>query len=435
MTDGLLIAAPRSSSGKTVITLALVAALRRRGVAVRTAKSGPDYIDPQFHAAAAGAPSRNLDSFAMHPPLLDAVASRAAQGADLLVIESAMGLFDGAGNTSGRTGAAADIAIRLGLPVVLVLDISGQAQTAAAVARGFAAHDPRLRLAGVVLNRVASKKHLSMAADSIAATGLKILGHLPRDLSLTLPERHLGLVQAAEHPDLGNLLIRLADLAERNFALDTIRSAASPLPEAGNRIAAMAPPGQTIALARDDAFSFCYPHLLDDWRSAGASVEIFSPLADEAPPAGCDICWLPGGYPELHAAKLAANARFLAGLRQFTGRIHGECGGYMVLGKILVDADGVAHEMAGLLSHSTSFARRKMVLGYRQARLLVNLPIGAAGAVIRGHEFHYATLTDPGDDLPIAELFDAAGEALGPAGGRRGKVSGSFFHAIAMEPP
>jgi cobyrinic acid a,c-diamide synthase len=250
-----------------------------------------------------------------------------------------------------------------------------------------------------------------------------------------LPERHLGLVQAAEHPDLGNLLIRLADLAERNFALDTIRSAASPLPEAGNRIAAMAPPGQTIALARDDAFSFCYPHLLDDWRSAGASVEIFSPLADEAPPAGCDICWLPGGYPELHAAKLAANARFLAGLRQFTGRIHGECGGYMVLGKILVDADGVAHEMAGLLSHSTSFARRKMVLGYRQARLLVNLPIGAAGAVIRGHEFHYATLTDPGDDLPIAELFDAAGEALGPAGGRRGKVSGSFFHAIAMEPP
>ncbi len=411
--------------------MALVTALRRRGLNVATAKSGPDYIDPQFHQAASGAPSCNLDSFAMHPALLDSIAARAAGNADLLLIEAAMGLFDGAAASAGRSGAAAELAIHLGVPVLLVLDISGQAQSAAAVARGFATHDPRLKLAGVVLNRVGSPRHRAMAAEAIKAAGIAVLGALPRDGKFLLPERHLGLVQAAEHPGLEDFISRLADL---DLALEAILAAAAPLATAASDVMSLPPPGQTIALARDDAFSFIYPHLLDDWRRAGAEIFHFTPLADEAPPAHCDICWLPGGYPELHAGRLAAASRFLAGLRAFTGRVHGECGGYMVLGETLVDAAGVGHAMAGLLSHRTSFHRRKMVLGYRQARLLSDTPIGPAGALVRGHEFHFSTLLDPGTDAPLAALSDAAGTPLGPAGGRRGRISGSFFHAIAAEP-
>jgi cobyrinic acid a,c-diamide synthase len=193
------------------------------------------------------------------------------------------------------------------------------------------------------------------------------------------------------------------------------------------------PPGQRIALARDDAFSFVYPHLLQSWRLAGAEIVPFSPLADEAPPSDCDIVWLPGGYPELHAGKLAAASRFLDGLRDFarTRPVHGECGGFMVLGEMLEDAQGERHAMAGLLGHSTSFARRKMNLGYREATLLADSPLGPASSRLRGHEFHYASVVSAGADAPLVSLLDGAGRALGTGGGRRGGVSGTFFHAIA----
>ena len=195
----------------------------------------------------------------------------------------------------------------------------------------------------------------------------------------------------------------------------------------------MPPPGQRIALARDAAFSFVYPHMLEGWRRAGSEMVFFSPLADEAPPPDCDTCWLPGGYPELHAGKLAAALRFKAGLAAFaaTRPVHGECGGYMVLGVNLQSADGGWHEMAGLLSHETSFAKRRMTLGYRQAMMLADSPLGPAGTCIRGHEFHYALTISPGTDTKLAELCDAAGKTLGQAGGKRGQVSGTFFHAIA----
>jgi cobyrinic acid a,c-diamide synthase len=195
------------------------------------------------------------------------------------------------------------------------------------------------------------------------------------------------------------------------------------------------PPGQRIALAADSAFSFVYPHVLSGWRRAGAEVKTFSPLADEPPPAHCDACWLPGGYPELHAGALAAAHRFRAGITRFaqTRPVHGECGGYMILGEGLEDADGVRHPMLGLLGHATSLAARKLHLGYRRARLLADGALGAAGTVIRGHEFHYAALVSAGHDEPLADLADAEGEPLGPAGGRRGHVSGTFFHAIAEE--
>ena len=433
---GLVVAAPRSASGKTTVTLGLLAALKRRGIAVRAAKAGPDYIDPAFHAAASGAASVNLDSWAMPPALLDALAADAARTAELVVIEGVMGLFDGVPGPPGRSGTTADLAARFGLPVLLVLDVAGQSQTAAAVVRGLATHDPGVRIAGVVLNRVGSERHRVLVTDAIDALGIPVVGAVPRDAALAMPERHLGLVQANEHADLAARLDRLADMAERHLDLDRIIAGAAPFAVAdSDRSPALPPPGQRVALAADAAFTFVYPHVLAGWRRAGAEIVTFSPLADEPPPERCDACWLPGGYPELHAAALADARRFRKGLRLFaaTRPVHGECGGYMVLGEGLEDAQGVRHAMTGLLGHATSFANRKLHLGYREARLLADSPLGPAGSAVRGHEFHYATLISPGNDERLLALADAQGQPLADAGGRRGNVTGTFFHAVARQ--
>ncbi len=432
---GLMIAAPSSGAGKTVIAAGLLRAFRNRGVAVQGAKSGPDYIDPAFHAAASGRDSVNLDSWAMPPALLDTVLADAAGGADLVLVEGAMGLFDGLPAGGRSRGAAADLAARFGLPVVLVLDATGVTQSAAAVARGFAAHDPAVRITGVILNRVASERHRAYVADAIIAGGLPVLGALGRDEAFALPSRHLGLVQAGEHGDLDARLQRIATAIEAGVDLEALRALASEIAPSGGGGAALPPPGARIALARDDAFGFVYPHVVAGWRAAGAAIVPFSPLADEPPPEDCDCCWLPGGYPELHAGRLAAAGTFMAGLRAFaaTRPVHGECGGYMVLGEGLEDADGNRHVMAGLLGHATSLARRRLTLGYRVGRVLDGTSALPPGAVLRGHEFHYATLSDPGGDAPFAAFRDGQDRDLGVAGGRRGLVSGAFFHAIATE--
>ena len=431
---GIIVAAPGSSAGKTTVTLALATALKRRGEKVRTAKAGPDYIDPAFHTAAIGTPSVNLDTWAMPPALLDTLIAQSAADASLLVIEGVMGLFDGIADEGGRSGATADLARRYGLPVLLVLDVVGQSQSAAAVVRGFATHDASVRIVGIVLNRVGTERHRVLVTDAIAALSIPVLGAVPRDGMLAFPQRHLGLVQASEHTDLTARLERLAEMAERCLDLGGILAAAAPvcaLQQAPSP--ALLPPGQRIALASDAAFSFIYPHLVDGWRRAGAEIVTFSPLADEPPPDDCNCCWLPGGYPELHAGTLATARRFSGGLARFarTRHVHGECGGYMVLGEGLDDAQGAHHAMAGLLGHATSFTKRKLHLGYREARLLCDSPIGAAGAVLRGHEFHYATLVDAGNDDPFAEVADGEGRSLGNTGARRGYVTGTFFHAIA----
>ncbi len=430
---GLIVAAPSSGAGKTTVTLGLLAALRRRGIKVRAAKAGPDYIDPAFHRAACGYPSANIDTWAMPPELIHAIVAEVAADADLLIIESAMGLFDGVRGPPGRTGAAADLAALLGLPVLLVLDVAGQSVSAAAVAHGFATFDPDVRVAAVVLNRVGSDRHRDQASDALRTIAMPVAGALPRDASIVLPERHLGLVQAQEHPDLTRQLARLADLVEAHVDLDLILGLAAPIAGNGARAAALRPPGQCVAVAEDAAFSFLYEHLAAGWRSLGAEVVPFSPLADQAPPDRCDACWMPGGYPELHAARLAAATAFCDGLRRFaaTRPVHGECGGYMVLGRAIRDMTGVRHEMVGLLSHTTSFAARKRHLGYREARVLADGPLGRAGTVVRGHEFRYASVSDPGTDAPLVDLRDGIGNDLGQAGGRRANVTGSFFHAIA----
>jgi cobyrinic acid a,c-diamide synthase len=432
-TPGILIAAPRSGSGKTTVTLGLQRALSRHGMRVRGVKCGPDYIDPAFHAAATGAPSFNLDSFAMNDAMLDDLAARSSRDADLIIAEGSMGLFDGVQGEPGRTGASADIAARFGWPVVLVLDVSGHAQSAAAVALGCSTFDPRITVAGVVLNQVASERHQRLVEDGLARIGLPVLGALMRTAGITLPERHLGLVQAGETADLEQRLNELADRIETSLDLGAIVAVARSATNADGGISTrLRPPGQRIALAQDPAFSFVYPHILQGWREAGAEIHPFSPLADQAPPDGCDSCWLPGGYPELHAGTISQASVFITGIGRFgkTRPVHGECGGYMVLGRAIEDANGVSHEMAGLLPVATSYAKRKLHLGYRVATAVEACSLGQPGARLVGHEFHYASIT--AQDAPnLAQVTDAAGQDLGLTGHRVGQVSGTFFHVLA----
>jgi cobyrinic acid a,c-diamide synthase len=433
MAKALVISAPASGTGKTTLTLALARACRDRGLAVQCFKSGPDYIDPAFHAAATGRASVNLDSWAMPRTMIAALTAR-ADDADLVLAEGSMGLFDGVATAGASgTGASVDIAEMMNWPVLLVLDPSGQAQTAAAVAAGLRDFRPGVRVAGVVLNRVASPRHEDLVRRAMASAKIPVLGALPRHAPIALPERHLGLVQAEEQARLSDLIAEAARLITARVDLDALLRLAE-CDRAARHAPAMRinPPGQRIALARDAAFSFVYPHMLEAWRAAGSEIVTFSPMADEGPTESADVCWLPGGYPELHAGQIAANHHFHTALRAFaeTRPVHGECGGYMVLGSGLVDTNGERHEMTGLLGLETSFARRRMHLGYRQAELNAPIPGQRSGARLRGHEFHYASiLAQP--DAALALVRDANGADVAETGSHRGHVSGTFFHLIA----
>lgn len=440
---GIIIAAPASGSGKTAVTLGLLRLLARRGLEPASAKVGPDYIDPAFHAAASGRPCLNLDSWAMRRATLAALAGRLSHGPGPVVCEGVMGLFDGAAMAPGQSppppdGSTAELAALTGWPVVLVIDARGMAASAAAVLAGFASFRSGVAVAGVVFNRVSGARHRSAIAGSCARAcpHVRLLGFLPSAGELEMPSRHLGLVQACERPDLEHFLDRAAALVEAHLDVESLLALARP---ARLTAAAGGPPlpplGQRIAVARDEAFAFAYPALLDGWAGAGAEILPFSPLADHPPAADADAVYLPGGYPELRAGRLAANAAFLDGLRAAAARgaaLFGECGGYMVLGRRLEDADGRGHAMAGLLGLETSFASRRLHLGYRRAALTAATPLGPAGRVFRGHEFHYATVTaEVGEPLFHAE--DAAGTVLGPAGLVSGRVAGSFVHLIDGE--
>ncbi|MGY4161371.1 cobyrinic acid a,c-diamide synthase [Bradyrhizobium sp. USDA 4461] len=435
MTAGLVISAPASGVGKTTLTLALARACRNRGLTVQCLKSGPDYIDPAFHAVATGRASVNIDSWAMASDAIAHLASRGAD-ADLVLAEGSMGLFDGVATRGlSGTGATADIAEMMGWPVLLAIDPSGQAQTAAAVAAGLRDFRAGVRLAGVVLNRVASPRHEALVRSAMDHAGIPVLGALPRHAEIALPKRHLGLVQAEEQAEIDGLIDEAARFIAEHVDLDAVLKSAQPWsPQSATRSLDFTPPGQRIALARDAAFSFIYPHMLEAWRAAGAEIVTFSPLADEGPDANADVCWLPGGYPELHAGQLAASRRFLGGLRSFaeTRAVHGECGGYMVLGTALTDADGARHQMAGLLGLETSYAKRRMHLGYRLAELVSPMPGQSPGARLRGHEFHYSTIIAQ-PDTPLAVVRDAAGAIVAETGSRRGNATGTFFHLIAED--
>ena len=428
--NGLLISAPSSGTGKTTVMLGLLRVFANMGLSVQPFKSGPDYIDPAFHQAAARKASFNLDSWGMDDALMQTIAAE-GDGADIAIAEGSMGLYDGVA-TRGASGygSSAETARRFGWPVILVLDVSGQAQSAAATALGFMKYMPDLPFGGVILNRVASARHERLARLGMTEAGLNVFGALPRRGDLTLPERHLGLIQAIEHPDLEEAISNYANFLTDHVDLMAIRSAArgGTIPQNTHL---PRPPAQRIALARDAAFSFAYPHLLKGWRSAGAEILPFSPLNDDQVP-NADLVWLPGGYPELHAGTLAGAKRFHTSLRKHaeTRPVHGECGGYMALGNTIIDKEGVAHKMAGLLGLITSYEKRKFHLGYRQATLQKPALGYSQGTHLRGHEFHYSTILEE-PDTPLAQVTDADGNPVSETGSLRGHVSGTFFHMIA----
>lgn len=425
--NSFMIAAPHSGSGKTVVTLGLLRAFRDEGLRIASGKAGPDYIDPAFHAAASGRDCVNLDPWAMRLALLQSLSADFFKNTDISIVEAMMGLFDGAAD---GTGSAADLAAQLGLPVVLVVDASRMAHSVAALVNGFKNHRRDVPVAGVILNRVGSERHEGMLRDALGATGLPVFGVIPSSDALALPSRHLGLVQAGEHGALETFITDAAKHVGSHCDLAALGALNTPATAAAG-CDGLKPLGQHIAIARDAAFAFSYPHLIRGWRDQGAQVSFFSPLSDEAPDAGADAVYLPGGYPELHAGAIADARVFAAGLANCAARgalIYGECGGYMVLGEALIDADGARHAMTGHLPLVTSFAKRQRHLGYRAIK-----PLGDGlpwRGELRGHEFHYSVVEHEGAADRLFAARDALDNDLGQVGLQRGNVCGSYLHVI-----
>lgn len=434
---GLIVAGTHSGVGKTTVTSAIAAALAARGVAVQPYKAGPDYIDPGHLGHAAGREARNLDTWMLPRPVVAELFGRAARDAGLALVEGVMGLFDGRSGTEDE-GSAADLARLLALPVLLVVDASAVARSIGATVLGFQQFDRRVRLAGVVLNRVGSEAHAEMCRSAIAqATGLPVLGWIPRTAEVAWPERHLGLVPDAEAGGGDQRRTHLARLAETHLDLDLLLRLAAPLqPAAATGLFPATPPAERVpvAVARDRAFHFTYPDSLDLLEAWGADVLPFSPLEEATLPEGARAVLLGGGFPEVFARDLAANTAMHASLRAAAGRgvpVYGECGGLMYLGAALTDAEGARHAMAGLLPCESTMRDARLTLGYREAESL-GTPLLPFGERVRGHEFHYSRLVDEPDAAIAAYRF------LGPTrvdGVRAGSVTGTYLHThLAARP-
>jgi len=423
--NGLIIAAPRSGSGKTLVTLGLLAALRRRGISVAPAKAGPDYIDTAILSRVAGVEAINLDPWAMKPARLRGLASAHALGADLLLVEGVMGLFDGAAD---GTGSTADLAATLKLPIVLVVDADRQGQSIAALVSGFANFRPDVTVAGIILNRVATTRHERLLLDALGPLEIPVLGVLPRREALALPERHLGLVMPDEVAGFDAVVASASAVIEEFVDLNRLLALSWEIAaEPGERLSRLPPLGQRIAIARDEAFCFLYLHMVADWRAQGAEVTFFSPLADEPANMNSDAVFLPGGYPELHGPRLEAAGVFQTSLQAARDRdalIYGECGGYMVLGNQIIDKAGRPFKMAGLLPIVTDISHPRRTLGYRRLTNLGPLPWPRD---LLGHEFHYSS--GVGGD-PLFAASDANGAPQPPMGAVVGRVMGSYAHVI-----
>ena len=428
MTARLVIAGTASGVGKTTVTIALMAALRARGLIVQPFKVGPDYIDPSYHSAVAGRPARNLDSYFLPRERLLECLNRAVAGAEIAVIEGVMGLYDG--RTSERDeGSTAEVARWLDAPVVLVVDVSAMARSAAALVRGFRDFDPTLRWAGIVLNRVGSPRHAEMVRAAIEhETGLPVLGSLPRQPEFTLPERHLGLVLASEQP----LSPAWATFGEHHLDLPRIlqiATAAPPLPSPEPHLfpPRPVPPRAAIAIAQDAAFAFYYQDTLDLLQAHGAELVPFSPLADPALPPDASAIYLGGGYPELHAEHLAANDTLRQAIRAAHAAglpIYAECGGLMYLAEALEDSNGVRHPMVGLVP-GVSRLQARPVLAYVEVTAVRPLLFAQPGEVLRGHEFHYSTLPPP---LPDQAAYRVLRPAPRWEGFARPALLASYVH-------
>lgn len=420
----VVVAAPGSGAGKTTVTMALIAALRAAGERVQPFKVGPDYIDPSHLAAAAGRPAFNLDTFFLAAAQVRGLFAHAMRGATVGVVEGVMGMFDGRSGAGGA-GSTADAAAALGAPVVLVVDAAGMAGSIAAVARGFADFDPRVRVGGVIANRVGSERHAELLREALEAAGLPLLGWLPNDPAVALPGRHLGLVLAGEAAPAPEALARAAQQIDAVAVLRLARGA-GPLPAPAPVFPGRQPGRIRLAWAEDAAFRFTYPETRELLERLGAEILPFSPLADTALPAA-DALYIGGGYPELHAEALAANRPMLEAVRGFRGPVLAECGGYMYLAEAL-ETEGRRYPMAGLAPGVARMADRP-VLGYRDVVALAASPVAEAGWRLRGHEFHYARL-EPGSRPAWRQADGTAVEGF-----TDGRVLASFIHLYLLARP
>ena len=455
-TPFLLIAGATSGSGKTTLTAGIIAALRRRGLRVQPFKVGPDYIDPTYHRMAAGRPCRNIDSWMVKPIIAVAMAHYAAREADVAIVEGVMGLYDGA-SYDEEVGSSAHIAKLLGAPVVLVLDVGKAARSAGALALGFQHFDPTLPLAGFITNRCGSPHHADGVRRAIErATGLPVLGWLPKEQELSLPSRHLGLVPLHEDPTLRAAIEKAADLVEQHLDLDQLLQVAQAgilmaecddedvaqagmlmaecddedVAQAGMLMAECVPasPRPRIAVARDAAFSFYYEDNLDLLRAVGAEIVEFSPIHDQKLPEGVSGLYLGGGFPELYAAQLSANHQMQQAIRAAVANelpIYAECGGFMYLTEAIVDAEGVRHPMISVVPGVVTMQRRRMRLGYCEVR--ANNWLLQDGTA-RGHEFHWSSWDGDNNAAPafhVQPRRKRAGRAVGYAAG---SVVASYVH-------
>lgn len=442
MSKGFVIAATHSGAGKSLITMALLRSFKRQGFNMAAAKTGPDYIDPAFHAKAINGICYNYDLWAMNDASLSMVEANLA-AADMTIVEGVLGLFDGAisapnhDNNKGN-GSTADVAVRLGLPIILVVDAGAMGQSVAALVHGFITYRNDVNVVGLIFNNIGSERHKKMLIDAVKPLNIAVIGCLPRHKNLQLPSRHLGLVQADEMQGFEKFIDDAADYISQHLDLSLLASktktfqAKTQTSENSVNNHQLKPLGQKIAIAKDSAFTFIYPHILRIWQDMGAELSFFSPLADQLPNADSDAVFLPGGYPELFASQLASKNNLRLSLQKLAANnaiIYGECGGYMAMGKGLIDSQGVHHEMFNLLNLVTSFEHPKRHLGYRHLSHQSALPWAAD---LRGHEFHYThALEAKGKSL--FKATDALGETHPDMGLQDGNIMGSYAHVIDVE--
>ncbi len=426
---GVLVGGTASGVGKTTVTLAIIACLRRRGYVVQPCKGGPDFLDTTHHSRIAGRTARNLDTWMLSPESNREVLSRAAVGADAVVVEGMMGLFDGKDGVT-EAGSSAEIAKMLGLPVLLVLDCAKSARSMAATVLGFECFDPDLPLAGLILNRVAGLHHYRLLESAIQARcKTPILGWLPREPDIAIPERHLGLHAAGEREIS---LDTLANLAETHFKVDAILKLEFPVETAVSRATVTEEsPHVRIGVARDNAFSFYYEDNLDLLREQGADIIPFSPTADRALPADLDALYFGGGYPELYARELSANTPMLDQIRAFArsgGHIYAECGGLLYLSQQLSTTDGTVYPMLGILPLEMEMTSKLVDFGYVTVTFTQDCLLGPRGTTIRGHSFHYSRICS---DCEVATSYQVGFSLSGKQqreGFTHGNVLASYVH-------
>ena len=421
MKSQLLIAASHSGAGKTTVTLGLLRALRRKGYSIQSFKCGPDFIDPIHHRTAAGRDSINLDRYMMSDTHIRHLYDHYSADADVCITEGVMGLFDGSVKSMG---SSADLAKRLGLPVILILNAKAMAYTVAPVLYGLKKFDPDLHIAGVIFNFVETASHYRLLQEACEDVRVPALGYLPANKKLKIPSRHLGL----DTGDADAAIEAAADHLQRHLDLDHLLAATRVDNEPATRQTTadeaatenghpVIPRRRTVLVARDAAFHFLYPENMRRLQQWG-DIHYFSPLESSQLPVAADLIYLPGGYPELYLPRLAGNVPLLDQLRTYAaagGRIIAECGGMMYLGRSIADETGNAYPMAGILDIATGMQRKKLSLGYRT----VLLPGGTA----KGHEFHYSQFEGQGNDALIPrEAYNAAGH----------RVDVPFFHTPSL---